>query len=133
MEEVAMKRRLRNKINYAKGKIFALEYLGGRCNNCFGVFSLEFDHIDPMKKEFEVTSLMRGNREKLKKELDKCQLLCTPCHLEKTSRQFYLKVKRKPLVHGRLNSYVNWGCRCEPCSTVNKISCKERRNKKLTK
>lgn len=47
---------------------------------------LEFDHIDRSKKEFCVSnSIQRGcSLEKIKKEIDKCQVLCANCHRIKT-------------------------------------------------
>lgn len=63
-------------------------YKGGKCekcgyNNCEG--ALQFHHIDPSKKEFilsefEVTKFC--SLDDLKREVDKCQLLCANCHAE---------------------------------------------------
>lgn len=65
----------------------AVEYKGGKCilcgySNC--IDALEFHHINPEEKEFNLggRQLKRNNWEKVKRELDKCTLLCANCHRE---------------------------------------------------
>jgi predicted HNH restriction endonuclease len=61
----------------------AIEYLGGACNHCGGVFHpavYDFHHIDPTEKEADPGSLMGRKWERIKQELDKCLLLCANCH-----------------------------------------------------
>ena len=65
-------------------KIQAVKHKGGKCQICgynkfFG--ALEFHHLDPSKKDF---NLAQSNRrfEAVKAELDKCILLCSNCHRE---------------------------------------------------
>ena len=45
---------------------------------------LQIDHKDPNTKKFEVKSRLTSSWIKLSEEVDKCQLLCKPCHDEKT-------------------------------------------------
>jgi hypothetical protein len=48
-------------------------------------------------------------------ELKFCQLLCKPCHIEKT-------IKDKGFnqaVHGLLSTYCNKKCRCDECRAAN--------------
>lgn len=64
-------------------KIKALKYLGGKCVNCGcrHVAALEFHHLDPAKKSFKISGSLKLFRWKeLKKELDKCRILCSNCH-----------------------------------------------------
>lgn len=42
--------------------------------------ALEFHHLDPTEKEFEISD--RRSWEALTAELDKCILLCANCHRE---------------------------------------------------
>jgi len=68
-----------------KLKKMAVDYKGGGCcwcsyAECMG--SLVFHHVDPIKKEFQITSSNRVAWEKIRKELDKCVLLCANCHGE---------------------------------------------------
>jgi 5-methylcytosine-specific restriction endonuclease McrA len=64
----------------------AREYKGGKCalcgyNRCPS--ALDFHHRDPRKKDFglSVRGLTRS-WEKIKKEIDKCILICANCHRE---------------------------------------------------
>lgn len=61
------------------------QYKGGKCiicnyNKCIG--ALEFHHVDPSIKDFGISRIKTFNWEKVKKELDKCVLLCSNCHKE---------------------------------------------------
>jgi hypothetical protein len=66
-------------------KALAVEYKGGKCAIC-GYDkcndALDFHHIDPTQKEYNISSVKSKNIEALKKELDKCVLLCSNCHRE---------------------------------------------------
>ena len=67
----------------------SMEKLGGKCVKCGATERLQFDHIYPKDKSFEITrKLLMGDREKFQEELDKCQLLCYDCHLEKTKQSY---------------------------------------------
>lgn len=65
-----------------------VKYKGGKCeicgyDKCLG--SLQFHHLDPNKKEFNPSreyNKSNPNMDDLKKEVDKCQLLCANCHSE---------------------------------------------------
>lgn len=69
-----------------KTKRLAIEHMGGKCNRC-GYdkcdAALVFHHIDPSKKDFH---LAQGgvcrSWERVKKEIEKCELVCSNCHLE---------------------------------------------------
>ena len=67
----------------------SIEKLGGKCVKCGVTERLQFDHIHPKNKSFEITKrLLMGDKEKFQEELDKCQLLCYDCHLEKTKQSW---------------------------------------------
>ena len=88
-----------------------IEYLGGSCVRCSTNEDLEFDHIDRSSKSFNVSKRMTSmNYEELKLEVDKCQLLCKDCHLEKSREAGDLK----DVGHGGGNSGKR-NCKCEPC------------------
>ncbi len=63
-----------------------VEYKGGKCEICgydkyFG--ALEFHHKDPTQKDLQISKVRtRTFNNKIKKELDKCLLLCSNCHRE---------------------------------------------------
>lgn len=68
----------------------AIEYKGGECQNCGYkkcIAALEFHHRDATKKEFVFSKYSNHNWEKIKLELDKCDMLCANCHREHHSQQ----------------------------------------------
>lgn len=68
-------------------KLKAFYYKGGKCENCGFVgnpVSFDFHHIDPTQKDFAIsTTGTTKSWERIKQEVDKCQLLCKNCHAEK--------------------------------------------------
>lgn len=77
----------RSKYKKLKAKMMAVEYKGGKCEKCGynkSLAALDFHHIDPCKKDFNIgSSIALGlSWETVKKELDKCILLCSNCHRE---------------------------------------------------
>ena len=62
----------------------AVAYKGGKCQVC-GYFkcqaALEFHHTG--QKDFTIANSALSSFEKIKKELDKCVMLCANCHREK--------------------------------------------------
>jgi 5-methylcytosine-specific restriction endonuclease McrA len=73
-----------NRMRKLKNKM--VEYKGGECVRCgyskyYG--ALEFHHIDPNEKDFTPSELKKYKfDEYVKKELDKCMLVCSNCHRE---------------------------------------------------
>lgn len=67
-----------------KIKTMAIEYKGGECAHCRGVFHpavYEFHHIDPSKKDFAIGGGgVCRSWAAIQKELDKCDMLCANCH-----------------------------------------------------
>lgn len=61
---------------------------GGKCEKCGYCKNqkiLQFHHLDPLTKLFEVSSRYKSKKlEDLILEADKCQLLCPNCHYEIT-------------------------------------------------
>lgn len=75
---------------YAKNRSEGIRLLGGSCVLCGSTKDLEFDHIDPNTKQHEMVTLWHRSREVWLAELEKCQLLCVPCHLVKTGGEVVL-------------------------------------------
>lgn len=70
-------------------KEHAIAYKGGACekcgyNKCFR--ALHFHHRDPLQKEFSICQMMNMGWEKIKRELDKCDIVCSNCHAEEEYR-----------------------------------------------
>ena len=53
------------------------------CGNKFPPCAMDFDHVKG-KKAFNIASNHTASLEKLKKELDKCELVCSNCHRVRT-------------------------------------------------
>ena len=69
-----------------KIKTMAVEYLGGKCMSCSycrSIDALDFHHLDTNSKDFGVSKDgLTRSWERVRKELDKCVLLCANCHRE---------------------------------------------------
>jgi hypothetical protein len=67
-----------------------IEYKGGECIECgYNRYdgALEFHHLDPSQKDFSIAKArLTSFSDKIKKELDKCALLCANCHREQHAR-----------------------------------------------
>jgi|688.fasta_scaffold448292_2 predicted RNA-binding Zn-ribbon protein involved in translation (DUF1610 family) len=73
------------KVRRYRARLFAVNYLGGKCEHCGwngDISGFDFHHEDPSKKEFTINALTIANKkwDVVKKELDKCKLLCVLCH-----------------------------------------------------
>ena len=68
-----------------RNKIKLVVYKGGKCERCGYdkcIDALEFHHLKPEEKEFKLSCGEIKSFEKLKKEADKCIMLCANCHRE---------------------------------------------------
>ena len=82
----------------------------------------EVDHIDRSTKiDHKVWS---WSKVRMAVELEKCQLLCTSCHLEKTVSETYLLRPRAE--HGTHSKYSK-GCRCVDCKKAHSDLARETR------
>ena len=74
-------------------KGFLIIYKGGKCEKCklkyTGKNGCVFDFHHLGKKNFSVSgNVMEKSLENLKKEVDKCALLCSNCHRQKHSDKY---------------------------------------------
>lgn len=79
----------------------------GPCTKCGSQADLQLDHIDPKQKIHHTVWSWAEERRKV--ELAKCQVLCKPCHKEKSNNEL-----RRPITHGTRGGYDR-GCRCDQC------------------
>jgi hypothetical protein len=76
----------------------ALEFLGGRCSRCGYdrcIEALEIHHLDSAEKDFGISA--RGytrSWQKIRTELQKCELLCANCHREVHAKMQLSAVRR---------------------------------------
>lgn len=78
------KSQVRKKDYRIRVKKQCIEYKGGKCCICSYdrcINALEFHHINPKEKDFLISGGTKSF-ENLKKELDKCILVCSNCHRE---------------------------------------------------
>ena len=99
--------------------------MGGRCVVCGSDECLEFDHIKPQDKSFNI-SCYYGSLESIKAELEKCQLLCRACHLEKTKREVRSGSHCK---QGHKFSVRNGRNFCKECDKIRKTKWRNQRRK----
>jgi hypothetical protein len=93
-----------NSIKRTGNKLKAVKYKGGKCDKCGykkNLAALDFHHIDPNEKEENFQNIIRRSKwEDIKKELDKCVLLCRNCHSE-------IHNPRLDLTHGDIKAILN--------------------------
>ena len=68
-----------------KLKEMAVEYKGGKCVICGYdkcIWALEFHHRNPKERDFGISVYNNLAWEKIKSEIEKCDLLCSNCHKE---------------------------------------------------
>lgn len=100
---------------YRKRRQEAFLFLGEKCKNCGSRDNLQFDHIDPKTKEFTIAEIWLHSKIKFWKEIEKCQILCQPCHNQKTLKELGLKSAKGN--HGTLSTYRY--CHCGICRQAN--------------
>jgi len=63
----------------------AVDYKGGICEKCgrrYHPICYDFHHTNPDEKEYQISTIMLYSWQRIKEEIDKCQLLCANCHAE---------------------------------------------------
>src|SRR5271165_4644235 len=92
---------------YHRRMAAAREQLGDGCAKCGATGNLELDHVDWRLKSLSISKLWSISEVRFQAELEKCQLLCGPHHLEKT-RKDMSEIKRE---RGGANQYGPYGPR----------------------
>jgi len=91
----------------------AVKYKGDRCENCGYskcIASLCFHHTNPEQKDFEISKSHYFKWEEVKKELDKCSLLCINCHNE----IHYINTKHYDFISKKIKIEN----RCKECNSI---------------
>lgn len=71
------------KIRRFRAKSAAIMYLGGKCERCGwhgNQAVLQFHHKDSKEKDFMIGNVANKSWDSIKKEMQKCILLCANCH-----------------------------------------------------
>lgn len=115
------------KARYKKRRAEKLKKLGGKCAKCGSRKKLEIDHINPKLKTIDVSSKTWSNDDYWK-EIEKCQLLCRDCHIEKSILDRGFKIAKGN--HGTIST-IRW-CRpaCQLCKDAKREYNRLRRLKK---
>lgn len=82
---------------------------GAKCSKCGAIDDLQVDHIDRSLKTMAPAAIWSRSEGIRQKELQNCQVLCHPCHKEKTREEMSVELE-----HGDYNLYCR-GCRCDEC------------------
>ncbi len=72
------------KIRRFRSKAAAIKYLGGKCIKCGwhgNQAAMQFHHKDTSKKDFIIGAVANKSWDSIKKEMQKCVLLCANCHM----------------------------------------------------
>ena len=75
----------RTTLNGKNNRLFAVEYLGGKCVVCSynnHTAALDIHHLDPTIKDKNFKYMRGWSRERIIAEIEKCVLLCRNCHAE---------------------------------------------------
>lgn len=117
--------RRRNAFADAQGRVCAI------CK--IPVAEFHIDHIIAEDKLFSIGAALSGWSEKrVQDELEKCQILCVPCHKSKTRKDIArIKGIREHWEHGTLGGYRY--CRCNRCCEAQREWNREYRAKRHTK
>jgi hypothetical protein len=96
--------------NYHRIRNIYIELLGGACKKCDSTQVLQFDHIDPSNKSYNISELVTKKQETVLAELAKCQLLCKVCHAKKTAAE------NSGYTHGTTYAWMRKKCTCDTCA-----------------
>ena len=72
------------KIRRFRAKAAAIKLLGGKCTECGwhgNQAAMQFHHKDASQKEFIIGNVANKSWDSIKKEMQKCVLLCANCHM----------------------------------------------------
>jgi hypothetical protein len=94
---------------YYKRRSKVIDFLGGECVTCGSTEDLQIDHKDPNKKSFNISNNYTLSNQSIRKELEKCQLLCRTCHEKKTAEE------HTGFKHGTYYGWAKKGCSCAAC------------------
>ena len=112
----------------ARRRAQLIEMLGGCCVRCGSTEDLEFDHIDPATKRFNIGADLTRSWAELVEEASRCQLLCREDHIAKGAED------RSEVPHGLYRYwYWYWRCRCEVCRAANAAKSARDRARKLAR
>lgn len=92
-----------NTTRYHTRRAELVKLLGSACTVCGSIERLQFHHVNPREKRFNIGSEFSRPWDEILDEVSKCTLLCEECHkLEHSAK------------HG-ISMYSHHKCRCDVC------------------
>ena len=85
--------RSREQVKSKEGRVRYLEWYSALkdgpcadCGNCYPYYVMQWDHLPGEEKEFTVGDMAsrKLSKERLLKEIEKCELVCANCHAMRT-------------------------------------------------
>jgi hypothetical protein len=121
-----MAKRYHDKMNHVRSM------LGNKCKICGNTEGpFHIDHIDASKKTMRAADVHSTADSKVQQEMKNFQLLCNPCHKQKTHDEWDYSVPKSE--HGTYWQYRKYECRCDKCTLAYKAKLKEWRGKSKDK
>lgn len=84
--------RIRSKLTYAENALFIKELKESTpCTDCgksYPAYVMDFDHL--RDKTMQVHEFLTYSRKRLLEEIDKCEIVCSNCHRERTYQRLGL-------------------------------------------
>jgi hypothetical protein len=61
------------------------------CGKSYPHYVMDFDHVDPSNKSFTINEMKRRRMafSEIEKEMNKCEVVCSNCHRERTHNRGY--------------------------------------------
>lgn len=85
-------------------------------------FNMQFDHIDPMVKDYNVCQLKSAKFEKLMLEISRCRVLCALCHRRKAIMEqkdgLYPKTRTKVV---KVKTFIDMNSLVKECTQCREI------------
>lgn len=101
-EKYKNKAKLRDKEKHRKFKFILKDLKINGCAICKNNIALEFHHVNPVDKKFNISQGASRSNEVLSDELNKCILLCQICH-----NKIEFKEKHKEKGHNYLLTFLH--------------------------
>lgn len=111
---------------YHERMALARQRLGGKCASCGSGQDLDFDHVVPGTKTRLISEATNWSLARFMAEVDKCQLLCRPCHIQKSVTNGELG----PEVEHGGGKRGKRGCPCGPCRARSRAYMREYQRKR---
>lgn len=77
------------------------------CGNKFYPCQMDFNHIDPTTKLFELWKVSTRSLNAVKKEIGKCELICANCHRYKTQEKFGARCNNPTSCNKSYTDFIN--------------------------